>query len=185
MLIWKDDLLAITKWAHHPAISEQYHIDPDNLFLVGHSMGGQTVLNAAKELPFIKGVAALAAYDIGAAFRYRMEKDLFLMIETEGQCLKMNSVSEVYENALQNQQELSIVNRYEELAKQNVLLVESAFDTIAPPDRMLRPLHELLKERNANVTFHTIQSNHSFMGQRMKLAGIVGQWIEKTMRNSR
>ena len=107
------------------------------------------------------------------------------MIETEGQCLKMNSVSEVYENALQNQQELSIVNRYEELAKQNVLLVEAAFDTIAPPDRMLSPLHELLKERNANVTVHTIQSNHSFMGQRMKLAGIVGKWIEKTMRNSR
>lgn len=181
----KDDLIAITKWAHHPAISEQYHIDPDNLFLVGHSMGGQTVLNAAKELPFIKGVAALAAYDIGAAFRYRMEKDLFLMIETEGQCLKMNSVSEVYENALQNQQELSIINRYEELAKQNVLLVEAAFDTVAPPDRMLRPLNELLREKNANVTFHTIQSNHSFMGQRMKLAGIVGQWIEKTMRNSK
>lgn len=42
-----------------------------------------------------------------------------------------------------------------------------------------------MEARNANITFHTIQSNHSFMGQRMKLAGIVGQWIEKTMRNSR
>lgn len=37
-------------------------------------MGGQTVINAAKELSFIKGVAAMAAYDIGAAFRYKMEK---------------------------------------------------------------------------------------------------------------
>ena len=42
-----------------------------------------------------------------------------------------------------------------------------------------------MEARNANITFHKIQSNHSFMGQRMKLAGIVGQWIEKTMRNSR
>lgn len=32
----------------------------------------------------------------------KMEKDLFLMIETEGQCLKMTSASEVYENALVN-----------------------------------------------------------------------------------
>ena len=72
----KDDLIAIAKWAHNPAIADQYDIDTENIFLVGHSMGGQSVLNAAKELPFIRGVAALAAYDIGAAFRYKMEKEL-------------------------------------------------------------------------------------------------------------
>ena len=68
----KDDLIAIAKWAHNPAIADQYDIDTENIFLVGHSMGGQTVLNAAKDLPFIKGVAAMAAYDIGAAFRYKI-----------------------------------------------------------------------------------------------------------------
>ena len=98
----KDDLVAIAKWAHNPAIADQYNMDTDNIFLVGHSMGGQTVLNAAKDLPFIKGVVAMAAYDIGAAFRYKMEKDFFLMIETEGQCLKMESASAVYENGLIN-----------------------------------------------------------------------------------
>ena len=175
----KDDLIAIAKWAHNPAIADQYDIDTENIFLVGHSMGGQTVLNAAKDLPFIKGVVAMAAYDIGAAFRYKMEKDLFLMIETEGQCLKMNSASEVYENALMNQQELSVLNRYDELAKRNVLLIEAAFDTVAPPEKMLRPLATKLAELNANVSYESLQSNHSFVGQRMKLAKIVGEWIEK------
>ncbi len=177
----KDDLVAIAKWAHNPAIADQYYIDRDNLFLVGHSMGGQTVLNAAKELSFIKGVVAMAAYDIGAAFRYKMEKDLFLMIETEGQCLKMNSASEVYENALLNQQELSVLNRYEELVNRNVLLVEASFDTIAPPDKMLKPLAVKLKESNGNVRYETIASNHSFIGQRMKLTNLVGRWIEETV----
>ena len=175
----KDDLTAIAKWAHNPAIAEQYDIDTENIFLVGHSMGGQTVLNAAKELPFIKGVAALAAYDIGAAFRYRMEKDLFLMIETEGQCLKMNSASDVFENALINQQELSILNQYEELTKHNVLLVEATMDTIAPPDKMLRPLAEKLQESGSSIEYTSIKSNHSFVGQRMKLTRTVGEWIEK------
>ncbi len=177
----KDDLVAIAKWAHNPAIADQYHIDRDNIFLVGHSMGGQTVLNAAKELSFIKGVVAMAAYDIGAAFRYKMEKDLFLMIETEGQCLKMNSASEVYENALLNQQELSVLNRYEELVNRNVLLVEASFDTIAPPDKMLKPLAVKLEEANGNIRYETIPSNHSFIGQRMKLTNIVGRWIEETV----
>lgn len=175
----KDDLTAIAKWAHNPAIAEQYDIDTENIFLVGHSMGGQTVLNAAKELPFIKGVAALAAYDIGAAFRYRMEKDLFLMIETEGQCLKMTSASDVFENALINQQELSILNQYEELTKHNVLLVEATMDTIAPPDKILRPLAEKLQEAGAPVEYTSIKTNHSFVGQRMRLTRTVGEWIEK------
>lgn len=180
----KDDLIAIAKWAHNPAIADQYDIDTENIFLVGHSMGGQTVLNAAKDLPFIKGVVAMAAYDIGAAFRYKMEKDLFLMIETEGQCLKMNSASEVYENALMNQQELGVLNRYDELAKRNVLLIEAAFDTIAPPEKMLKPLAAKLEELHANVSYESIQSNHSFVGQRMKLAKIVGEWIEKIWRTN-
>lgn len=178
----KDDLIAIAKWAHNPAIADQYAIDRDNIFLVGHSMGGQTVLNAAKDLTFIKGVAAMAAYDIGAAFRYRMEKDLFLMIETEGQCLKMNSASEVYENALNNQPELSVLNRYDELAKRNVLLIEAAYDTIAPPDKMLRPLADKLTELKGNVTYQSIKSNHSFVGQRMKLTRLVGEWLEELTR---
>ncbi|MBO4636231.1 MAG: alpha/beta hydrolase [Clostridiales bacterium] len=175
----KDDLTAVAKWAHNPAISEQYDIDTENIFLVGHSMGGQTVLNAAKELPFIRGVAALAAYDIGAAFRYRMEKDLFLMIETEGQCLKMTSASDVFENALINQQELSILNRYEALTDRNVLLVEAALDTVAPPDLMLRPLAAKLGEAGAPIKFESIKTNHSFVGQRMKLTETVGKWIEE------
>lgn len=144
-------------------------------------MGGQTVLNAAKDLPFIRGVAALAAYDIGAAFRYKMEKDLFLMIETEGQCLKMNSASDVYENALINQQDLSVLNRYEELVKRNVLLVEASYDVVAPPDKMLRPLYEKIKEANGNIQYKTIGSNHSFIGQRMKLTNIVGEWIVRSV----
>lgn len=177
----KDDLIAVAKWAHNAAIADQYHIDVNNIFLVGHSMGGQTVLNAAKDLSFIKGVAAMAAYDIGAAFRYHMEKDLFLMIETEGQCLKMQSAGEVYENALVNKQELSILNRYDELLNKNVLLVEASYDTIAPPDKMLIPLANKLEETGGKIEYEKIPSNHSFTGQRMKLTQVVGKWIQSVV----
>lgn len=175
----KDDLIAIAKWAHNPAIAEQYDIDVENIFFVGHSMGGMTVLNAAKELTFIKGVAALAAYDIGAAFRFKLEKDLFLMIETEGQCLKMNSASEVYENALENYHELGVCNHYDKLIPHNVLLVEAKHDTVAPPDKMLRPLADKLEAESDRFEYVALSGNHSFIGQRMKLTKVVGEWIER------
>ena len=146
----KDDLIAIAKWAHNPAISEQYNIDPENIFFIGHSMGGMTVINATKELPFIKGVATLAAYDLGAAFQYKLEKDLFLMIETEGQCLKINSASEVFENALYNYHDLAITNNYEKLLGHEVLVVEAKFDKIAPPELMLKPLVKKLEKLHVN-----------------------------------
>ena len=74
----KDDLIAVAKWAHNPAIAEQYDIDVDNIFFVGHSMGGMTVLNAAKELPFIKGVAALAAMTSVQLSDLNLKKTFFL-----------------------------------------------------------------------------------------------------------
>ena len=175
----KADLIAIAKWAHHNAIADQYEIDVDNIFLLGHSMGGQTVLNAAKNLDFIKGVVAMAAYDIGAAFGNHMEKELFLMIENEGQCLNMDSASEVYENALNNREELSILNRYDALVGKNILLIAGTHDKIAPPSKMLVPLAERLKKAGGNIEYEKIAGNHSFLGQRMKLTEIVGAWIQK------
>lgn len=176
----KDDLIAIAKWANNPAIADQYNIDTDNIFLVGHSMGGQSVLNAAKDLSFIKGVIAMAAYDTGAAFENKLDKDLFLLIETEGQCLKMSSVSDVYENAQKNKEELSVLNRYEDLAVHNVLLVEASLDKTAPPDLMLKPLANKLESAGGRVTYMSLKSGHSFLGQRMKLAKVVGEWIERS-----
>ena len=73
------------------------------------------------------------------------------------------------------------MNRYDELAKRNVLLIEAAFDTVAPPEKMLRPLATKLAELNANVSYESIKSNHSFVGQRMKLTKMVGEWIEKIL----
>ena len=71
-----------------------------------------------------------------------------------------------------------MLNRYEELVKTNVLLVEATYDQVAPPDKMLRPLADKLEEAGGNIVYEKILSNHSFIGQRMKLTQTVGKWIE-------
>ena len=121
----------------------------------------------------------MAAYDIGAAFRFHLEKDLFLMIETEGQCLKMNSASEVYENALEHYHELGVCNGYEKLIGHHVLLIEAKYDTVAPPEQMLRPLAGKLAAESECFSYVTVNANHSFTGQRMELTRIVGGWLER------
>lgn len=176
----KDDIVAIAKWAHNPAITDEYSIDPNNIFLVGHSMGGMSVLNAAKELSFIKGVAAMAAYDLGVVFKNDLEKELFKMIEIEGQCLKLISASEVYDNALINYKYLAIGYNIEKLEDKNVLLIAATHDTVAPPELMLRPVYERLKDYK-RVEYKEIPANHGFAGQRIELAKTVGSWIKERL----
>ena len=92
-----------------------------------------------------------------------------------------NSAAEVFENALENRNELGILSHYELLAEHPVLFIEASLDSVAPAEKMMRPLSEKLKELSAPVTYETVVTTHSFAGQRMKLARIVANWIDKTI----
>lgn len=61
------------------------------------------------------------------------------------------------------------------------MLVEAVFDTVAPPDKMLRPLADKLVKAGGALVYEKIDGNHSFIGQRMKLTQVVGNWIETIM----
>lgn len=49
------------------------------------------------------------------------------------------------------------------------------------PDKMLRPLADKLEASGGNIRYESIGSNHSFIGQRMKLTKLVGKWLEDTL----
>lgn len=178
-----EDAAAIAKWVHNPAVAEKYEIDAERIFLAGHSMGGMTVLNASKDLPFIRGVIAMAPYDLHAAFTNNLTKELFEMIEGEGQCLNMTSVSAVYENAEENHQKLSVAATESHLKNFNVLLVAAQKDTVAPPALMVDPLYNALVQQNAKVQKVALNANHCFGGQRTELAQILGKWLEENIKN--
>ncbi|MDD6402253.1 MAG: hypothetical protein PUG10_11700 [Lachnospiraceae bacterium] len=43
---------------------------------------------------------------------------------------------------------------------------------------MLKPLAKHLEEKGGKIDYEIIKSNHSFVGQRMKLANLVGKWLQ-------
>lgn len=176
-----EDACAVAKWVHNSAIAKKFEIDPDSIFLAGHSMGGMTVLNAAKDLPFIRGVIAMAPYDLHAAFVHNLTDELFQMIEGEGQCLHMQSAAQVYENAENHHDYLSVEKTSEHLKNFSVLLVSAEKDTVAPPSLMIDPLYLSLKKLNSDVEKYPMNTNHCFGGMRVELAQVIGSWIEKQL----
>lgn len=180
-----DDAVAIAKWVNNPATTSRYKIDENAIFLVGHSMGGMTVLNAAKELGFIRGVAAVAPYDLDAAFQNGLEKELFIMIEGEGQCLNMTSASEVYENAHYKSREFALIDTYHHLRDQNVMFVAAQMDTVAPPDIMVKPIYDRLTKNpgKGQYEYVPLPTNHGLCGQRTVLARVLGKWMNGLLSN--
>lgn len=176
-----EDAEAVAKWAHNQAVAKKYEIDVNKIFLAGHSMGGMTVLNGAKKLEFVRGVIAMAPYDLHAAFENNLTEELFEMIEGEGQCLKMESAAAVYENAEQNHQRLSVEKTAEHLKNFPVLLVSAEKDTVAPPELMIDPLFHELEKSGADVEKYSMNTNHCFGGMRVELAEVLGSWIEKKL----
>lgn len=49
-----EDACNLAQHVHSKEFAEKFNIDPDNIFLLGHSMGGNTSLNAGKKLIGLK-----------------------------------------------------------------------------------------------------------------------------------
>lgn len=54
-----EDALAIAGQIRSEGFRHRYHIDPDAVFLIGHSMGANTVIHAARRLAWLRGIVAL------------------------------------------------------------------------------------------------------------------------------
>lgn len=176
-----DDAVAIAEWVHNPVIMDRYQIDPDRIFMVGHSMGGMTALNAVKHLDFIRAVAAIAPYDLKTGISESFEKELYEMIEGEGQYLKMTSVSALFDNARENAEKLALINTYDHLKDKNVLFVGADSDTVAPPNLMIEPVYKKLQENPGSGTsrYVSLKTNHGLCGQRTVLAKTIGGFLSE------
>jgi len=63
-----EDTQTVLAWARDSQNAKKYRIDPDQIVLIGHSMGGFMAAAAGRD-PTVMGVAMLAAWNIGAIAR--------------------------------------------------------------------------------------------------------------------
>ena len=178
------DIELIVKWILSQESIDKFNIDKDNLFLVGHSMGGMTVINATRKLKNIRGTVAIAPYDLDYGFRTGTENDLKEMIHEEGNCLKLTSEEELFEDARKNSKVLSIPEAADDLKERNILFVGADCDDIAPPQNMIEPLFSRL-EQSGSEPYHEyvlLHTDHSLCGSRIQLANTIGEWIVKLIK---
>lgn len=159
----------------------KYNVDTNNIFLLGHSMGGNSALNAGKKLPWIKGIIMLAPYDPTCLLPEGKESYLEALLN-EGKILNSDGTDAIYEDILENQENLRFENAYEGVKDKNLLIFSAKYDSVSINDRMIGPLWKKLSENKTSAVQKLIEypTEHGLLGKRVSVIKEIGKFIKKT-----
>ena len=175
-----EDALAVATYAYEKG-ADMYQIDRDRIYLVGHSMGGQTVLNANRRLPFVKATVAAASFNLAKLFRMGREEEFQAEILPMGQILRTEEKDALLKDARENYRQLDIEDAVEDLKDRNLYLIEGKYDEIAFPEQYVYPFWEKLSEYQTDAVrrLETLPASHDFPECRQILAEKIADWLEK------
>ena len=124
----------VAGFVHAPETCEKYHIDPKNIFVFGHSMGGFTAVNAAARLPFVKGFIFAAPCNLGWECEHP-ETGFMEYVRTESKGFLRTS-TDLVENAKALSSATSFAAASPGLCDRNFLLIECAEDDVIPKESL-------------------------------------------------
>ena len=160
----------LAAWAMSPEIAAKYAIDPGAVYLVGHSMGGNSVLNAARRDMRVKGVALIAPCDIGFMAQTMTKEALTAFLVGEGlHVLHRASDEAVVDDIVANAAGMRFTAAAPAVSARRVFLATGDYDTLVPS----KPLDEFwacLGDGPGRFVRVRYKSGHALMGVRRKLA---------------
>ncbi|MBQ3072162.1 MAG: alpha/beta fold hydrolase [Oscillospiraceae bacterium] len=174
-----EDAMAMAEYLRGRA--EELRIDPERLYLVGHSMGGFTSVNSIAEGLRVKGAFIMAPGDLGNM--YFNEPEHFTIIEKRQKAGYFTLESE---DALQNDVVANAEKWYFPNAVKRMpylprfYFVGGTRDTTTPPEKNILPILECLRARGADVQYLELNEPHAFCGSRLRLAEEAAKFIWET-----
>jgi pimeloyl-ACP methyl ester carboxylesterase len=168
-----------------PANVAKYHINPDKIALLGHSMGGYMVASAAARDPKIAGVVMISAWNIGASFPppeagepaiRKAKQSLIAHFSADNDVAPLAgcTVESLVDEAYKHRSEWNFNSFAPALASRPVLVLTSN-DGLGPDDHAF--VAALQRAGSAHVTETHFDTDHSYSGQRIALATAVLNWL--------
>lgn len=173
-----EDVQALLEWIRKDA-ADTLQIDRNSLFLLGHSNGGNTVINVAREDSRLRGIIAYCPFNHWGAFQHLGEDGLRSMLVRNSRVLHIESLEALYQDSVSNRQKWNFSDAAPALKDQNVLLIAGTKDTAAPAEVMMEPFWKALEATHGKGNHQKVllPSNHSMDTCRLELQQIIGSWI--------
>ena len=166
----------LARWAMDGETAAKYGFATNAVYLVGHSMGGNSVVNAAARLPGVRGVALVAPCDIGFLAQRMAREALKRFLAGEGmQALRRASDDAVVDDIISHAAEMRFARAARALDGKKVFLATAAYDRTvptAPLDEFWAALGEGVQKRR-----RAYRAGHSLMGVRLAFAADLKDFI--------
>ena len=174
--------MALLDYCKTDEFAEKYHICRDNIFFVGHSMGGMTSINVLRRRDDVKAGVFLAPFDVAQFYYEGHTPDELRPLVEEGVILRTpgNYMDFLLQNGADTAKDLLFIDAAEGIKEKNFLFVGGELDPLAPPATMCAPLYEkakALSSGKAKQEYVLIHSDHGFNDQRIFLAQTVANYL--------
>lgn len=179
-----DDAVTVAEWAHDEKNAAAYHIDRDNIFVFGHSMGGFVAINTTRRLPWLRGTVVMSPYNLAYCIENGIDDSLQALIDANQYVLRVASPTALYENAQYcAAQGYGISHAAEDLRDRNVYFIGAYEDDIARWSEMIAPLWNALRqhESKGKQQFDMLHSSHSYDDKRMTVSRMAATWFASLM----
>jgi pimeloyl-ACP methyl ester carboxylesterase len=156
--------------------AEKYHVDPERVYVVGHSMGGFCAMHLlSRDLP-IKSAVVMAPCDI--ARRYKYDQPRFVSLCSNKEAWLRNGTLESFTAELEQYQDQWI---FPQLAKKfdpavPVRFITADKDALTAADNVF-PAMKVMEELGCTAEHFELPAGHSFDACRIRMIRLVADWI--------
>ena len=173
-----EDAKNLAEYAHSKEFSDKYNIDTDSIFLLGHSMGANSALNAGKNLDWIRRIIMLTPY-YPTRYLNRAKESYFLSLLEEGKILQSDGIDALYEYVLINKDEISHPKAFDLVKDKNMIVFCGIYDSVSPITEMILPLWNLLEAHKTKALQKRIEypTEHGLLGRRISTIKEIANFI--------
>ena len=157
--------------------AEELSVDPEHIYVFGHSMGGFAAMNLLAERPRVRGAILMAPCDIEKM--YLTDRANFdALIEGAVPVLNVDSGEVLAEECRQNAERWQFCDLAQRLDPAlPMLLLTASRDSHLPPAVYGLPLWESLRSAGIRAEYHETDTGHSFLTSRIAMIRQVAEWI--------
>ena len=176
-----EDAVNLIDYATDDSFSKKYHSDQSGVIFIGHSLGGNTAVNAAVKSDKIKGLVLLAPCDMGKLGTDMSENELRpFLIENGADAVNCGGVDDLIADTKSHAKEWEFVSHADKLKDTPIYIATGDKDDVCPAEKMTIPFMNALANAGGKGDHQakSYPADHSLAAVRVTLTKDIAAFIQ-------
>lgn len=164
-------------------LGPEYRIDPNQLYIMGHSMGGFVATHLLAKEDLLRGGAIVTPFDVGRLWVNRSADDvsgenLTYILNFGFDWLRGTSAKSFAQELAEQGEAFCLEPLAPLLAKKPTLLVGATYDVDLPPDLHREPLRSAINACGGDLfRYGELPCDHDFTSHRIALSEMIARFL--------